>query len=443
MSRLSLEKTPYSVSADAESAIIVRLKDLEERVDLLRHGGLLSAETLKNYYGERRFEQVAESNAIEGSTLSVGETELAVLRGVTITGHDPKFVRDAISLDHALTRIAEIARDRGAVADIASLQEVHSLILGEQRGAGVFRSERVAIRGSAHTPPKTRDEVLNQMEFWQDWSRNNAGLPAPIRSAVLHAWLTHIHPYIDGNGRVSRAIGNLELIRVGYPPIIIKKKERDRYIDALAESDIDGNIASFFELIFDKIEDSLIGLEHSARRMQGFDPALIKIQRAQQQQLDIWTNAVVLLRSIIELRITNIVEMSSGSIHIRSYNPLDLNGFLELCQGRHISNSWAFIITAQIPGLPRLDRLVFAGPRSEALVSYLGGERGPSLFWSIPNPVGFPQWKRANNESPFCVEMTCRMGNGDEWFVRLASGDIRQLKTSMLADQIVDHLIIA
>jgi hypothetical protein len=77
---------------------------------MLRQTGELTEQTLRNYYGEKRFEQVAESNAIEGSTLSVGETELAVLKGVTITGHDPAYARDAIALDKALNRIAELAR---------------------------------------------------------------------------------------------------------------------------------------------------------------------------------------------------------------------------------------------------------------------------------------------------------------------------------------------
>lgn len=147
----NLEGTPYSLSADASGQVRQRLHKIEERVVLLRSSGSLTEETLRNYYGEKRFEQVAESNAIEGSTLSVGETELAVLKGVTISGHDPAFIKDAIALDKALSKIAEFARQKEQVTDIPQLQETHHLLLGDRPGSGIFRCERVIIRGSRHS----------------------------------------------------------------------------------------------------------------------------------------------------------------------------------------------------------------------------------------------------------------------------------------------------
>jgi Fic family protein len=249
-----LESTPYLLDEVASRQVKARLGAIEERVALLRQSGRLTGQTVRDYYGEKRFEQVAESNALEGSTLSVGETELAVLKGVTITGHDPAFTRDAIALDRALTRIAELAREVSTPTNIEQLQEVHALLLGDHPGAGLFRKERVLIRGARHTPPKTWEQVMRQMESWQEWSAANGTLPAPLRSAVLHAWLTHVHPYVDGNGRVARAVGNLELIRAGYPPIIFKKKSRDQYIEALAESDEGGGLRSFLDLVLDRVE---------------------------------------------------------------------------------------------------------------------------------------------------------------------------------------------
>lgn len=106
------------------------------------------------------------------------------------------------------------------------------------------------------------------MEQWEQWSAHAAKIPAPLRSAVLHAWLTHVHPWLDGNGRTARAVGNLELIRAGFPPIIIKRSERTRYIDALAQSDQAGDIRLFLELILDKVELALLGLERSVKATQ-------------------------------------------------------------------------------------------------------------------------------------------------------------------------------
>ena len=85
---IDLGGSPYSIE-DTGRWMLDKAASLQERVELLRGEGRLSEATLRAYFGEKRFEQIAESNAIEGSTLDVGETQLAVLRGITITGHDP------------------------------------------------------------------------------------------------------------------------------------------------------------------------------------------------------------------------------------------------------------------------------------------------------------------------------------------------------------------
>lgn len=438
----NLEATPYSLDAGAMEQVRVKLQSIEERVALLRSRGVLTEQTVKDYYGEKRFEQVAESNAIEGSTLSVGETELAVLKGITITGHDPAYAKDAMALDRALTRITEIARDTKHPTDIAQLHEIHGLLLGDRPGAGIFRNERVTIRGAKHTPPKTWERIMAMMSDWQSWSANNATLPAPIRSAVLHAWLTHVHPFIDGNGRVSRAIGNLELIRAGYPPIIIKKKERDRYIEALAESDEGGDIRSFLELVFDRVEGGLTGLELSAKRKQGFNPVVEKIRQMQEKQLYIWETGVKLLASIVGHRLTQLLERVGGSASIRLYDsPLDLDDYLEVCGGKSVSRSWAFTVRIEIPGVPRLEKLAYIGHRSNKLHQTLNHEGGPSIYWSSKNPANFPKWLSDGENSPFAMELTAKAGNGDEWIARLSDDTVRWVQTTELASKIAEALV--
>ncbi|MBK7613427.1 MAG: Fic family protein [Burkholderiales bacterium] len=438
----NLEGTPYLLDPKASEQVRTRLDAIEERVSLLRRNGMLTEQTVKDYYGEKRFEQVAESNAIEGSTLSAGETELAVLKGITITGHDPAYTKDAMALDRALTRITELARDTEHPTDIPQLHEVHALLLGDRAGAGIFRKERVTIRGARHTPPKTWEQIMTMMTDWQSWSAENITLPAPIRSAVLHAWLTHVHPFIDGNGRISRAIGNLELIRAGYPPIIIKKKERDRYIEALAESDEGGDIRSFLELIFDRIEGGLTGLELSAKRRQGFNPVVEKIRQLQEKQLYIWETGVKLLASIIGHRLTQLLEPVGGAATIRLYDsPLDLDDYQEVCGGRSVSRSWAFTVRIEIPGVARLEKLAYISHRSNRMYQAMNLEGGPSLYWSSKNPANFPKWLADGENSPFAMELTAKVGNGDEWIARLADDSIARVQTTELATKIADALV--
>lgn len=429
----NLKGTPYVLDSDAESQVRERLGKIEERMALLRKQGSLSEETLKNYYGEKRFEQVAESNGIEGSTLSVGETQLAVLKGITITGHDPAYARDAIALDKALIRLTEFAR-LSKPTDIEQLQELHALVLGGRAGAGLFRKDRVQISGSPHTPPKTWELVMAGMEQWQSWSIENSELPAPIRAAVMHAWLTHIHPYLDGNGRTSRAIGNLELIRAGYPPIIIKKKERDRYIQALAESDLGGDIRSFIELILDKIDQSLTGLELSSKKMQGFDPVAIQMREMQQSALKVWTTSVDLLASMVEHQLRTLVQAAGGKVFLKRFeDPVDFEEYLELCNGRSIPRSWAFIISVSLPGQPQYDVLGYIGHRSAHLFHSYADVGGPSLYFSRKNPAGFPKWITDELSAHFLSEATIDSGKGDAWRIKNESGELENLTTNQVA----------
>ena len=437
----NLQKTPYLLDDNAELQIRDRLVKIEERMALLRKQGTLSKETLKNYYGEKRFEQVAESNGIEGSTLSVGETQLAVLKGITVTGHDPAFARDAIALDKALIRLTELAR-LSKPTDIAQLQELHALVLGDRAGAGAFRKDRVKISGSPHTPPKTWELVMAAMEHWQAWSAENPELPAPIRAGVMHAWLTHVHPYLDGNGRTARAIGNLELIRAGYPPIIIKKKERDRYIESLAESDLGGDIRSFFELIFDKIDQSLTGLELSSKKMQGFDPVAIQLREMQQSALKVWTTSVELLASMIEHQLRSSVQAAGGRVLLKRFeDPVDFEEYLELCNGKSISRSWAFIVAVTLPGQPQYEVLGYIGHRSAHLFHSYGDVGGPSLYLSRKNPSGFPKWIADDQSTHFFSEATIESGKGDAWRIKNASGELQNLTTQEVAKG-VSHCII-
>ena len=169
---LSLDGSPYSLEATGQH-VIDEAMSLQAGADLLREQGRLSEETLKAYFGDKRFEQIAESNAIEGSTLDVGETQMAVLRGITITGHDPAYSADAINLSRALEHMVELARDPTPTSCM-HVKELHQLILGGGPSAGLFRSAEVRISGSPHVPPATWHEVTRRwlsLTSAATWSR--------------------------------------------------------------------------------------------------------------------------------------------------------------------------------------------------------------------------------------------------------------------------------
>lgn len=210
----------------------------------------------------------------------------------------------------------------------------------------------------------------------------------------------------------------------------------------MAESDEGGDIRSFLELIFDRTEGGLTGLELSAKRKQGFNPVVEKIRQMQEKQLYIWETSVKLLALIVGHRLTQLVEPVGGTASIRLYDaPLDLDDYLEVCGGRSVSRSWAFTVRIDIPGVPRLEKLAYIGHRSNRMHQAMSFEGGPSLYWSSKNPANFPKWLTDAENSPYAMEVTSKAGNGNEWIARLFDDSIQRIQTTDLASRVADALV--
>ncbi|MCQ3807629.1 MAG: Fic family protein [Acidimicrobiaceae bacterium] len=435
----NLEGSPYSLEA-TRGWIIEEVTKLHERVKLLRAEGQLADETLRAYFTDKRFEQIAESNAIEGSTLDIGETQLAVVRGITLTGHDPSYLADAINLSRALDRLVELARDPRPTT-LEQVKELHALILGTPGGSSLFRSTPVIISGSPHEPPADWDGVMSGMDDWEHWSVANAGAPVLTRAIVLHAWLTHIHPFTDGNGRTARAIMNLELVRGGFPSVIIRRRDRLRYYDALAESDVGGNLELIAELILGRAEDALRDLERAATRHQGYDAPQARLRQAQERQTAIWNEAIRLLFTLIEEALdTAVGEM--GDVTTRWYDAeLSTDDYAALSLADSRANSWLFRIDVDVPGLPNRRFLAWTGYRSYDLKHSHNISDGPSVFWSVPDPAGNRMWVKDDIQSPGVAELTLELPNVDRWLARLPNGETTTLLPSDVARRVATAVV--
>lgn len=92
------------------------------------------------------------------------------------------------------------------------------------------------------------------MAQFVDWYNTEADQLHPIeRAAKVHADFVGIHPFIDGNGRTSRLLMNLELMKAGYPPCIIKVENRLAYYDALDQWTTYGKTEAFIKLVSNAI----------------------------------------------------------------------------------------------------------------------------------------------------------------------------------------------
>lgn len=231
---------------------IIMMKKL--KLDALRP---LPKYTLKNLREKLLLEWTYNSNAIEGNTLTIKETKV-VLEGITIGGKTLREHLEVINHRDAITYVTEIAQHKETLSE-RQIKSLHQLILKgiDDEHAGVYRNQQVLIAGATHTPPNHLF-IQEKIDEMMDWYENKALHLHPIkRGAMLHTIFVGIHPFVDGNGRTARLLLNLELIKEGFPPIIIKVENRLEYYETLDKALITEDYSDFISLVEKEVNDSL------------------------------------------------------------------------------------------------------------------------------------------------------------------------------------------
>lgn len=181
-------------------------------------------------------EYTFESNRIEGNTLTLKETDLVINEGLTISGKSMREHLEAINHKDAIAYVKHLI-DSKTEFNERELLTIHNLILRgiDAANAGKYRTVQVMIKGSAHMPPAPF-LVAKQMEDYFIWYEQHKTKMHPVLlAAEMHERLVTIHPFIDGNGRTSRLVMNLLLIKHGYVIANIKGDAASRmnYYNAL------------------------------------------------------------------------------------------------------------------------------------------------------------------------------------------------------------------
>ncbi len=204
-----------------------------------------------------RVELTYTSNAIEGNTLTRQETALIVEKGLTVDGKTLNEHLEAVNHVEALAFILSLARNRDTAISEADILDIHRLILSkiDDANAGRYRSVAFRIAGAAVVLPNPV-KISSLMNEFAQWLQTAQGHPAEV-AAQAHYRLVSIHPFADGNGRTARLLMNLILVRGGYPPAIIRKEDRRKYINALEKAQMGGSLDDFLALIYQSVERSL------------------------------------------------------------------------------------------------------------------------------------------------------------------------------------------
>ena len=214
----------------------------------------LSPESVASLAAALDVRMVHESNAIEGNSLTLRETELVLSKGVTVSGKPLKDHLEAVNLAKAWEQVKALAKPNAVLTE-RELLDLHRIVLTrvEDDFAGCYRRGTVRIAGSHHVPPNPMkvpdlmEELFTELQTITD----------PVeRAARLHHGIARIHPFTDGNGRAARLAMNFVLLAAGYPPVSISTDLRQAYYDALEAAD-SGDFPAWLDFLTTQLHHEL------------------------------------------------------------------------------------------------------------------------------------------------------------------------------------------
>lgn len=230
-----------------------KLDKLKQKLDSFRP---LLQEIVENLHEDLVLRWTYNSNAIEGNTLTLKETRVA-LEGITIGGKTIREHFEVINHKEAIFFVEELVKKKEPLSEW-DIKSIHQLILKNinDKNAGIYRSINVVISGANHVPPNFLQVQAKMSELIRWYMNEGRQLHSVERAARVHADFVKIHPFVDGNGRTSRLLMNLELMKDGFPPVVLPVEKRLDYYEALDLAHTKGDYSYFLVLIIDAVAKS-------------------------------------------------------------------------------------------------------------------------------------------------------------------------------------------
>jgi Fic family protein len=246
---------------------------LKAEIDKLRP---LKSEVERRIMQKFRLDWNYHSNAIEGNSLTLGETRAFLLEGLTANGKPMKDHLDIKGHDDLITFL-ELFIQRKEILTEAAIREMHKILLKEPYETdavttdgrivkkkvqlGVYKTEPNFVRMKSgeinhYVLPEDVPAKTASLVEWHRQQDAKNDLQPLLHAALFHHQFSSIHPFDDGNGRMARILMNLILMRAGFPPVVIKLQNREPYIAALRRADAGEN-----EAIVSFIGENLIDAE--------------------------------------------------------------------------------------------------------------------------------------------------------------------------------------
>ncbi|HIG97083.1 MAG TPA: Fic family protein [Candidatus Aenigmarchaeota archaeon] len=230
-----------------------QIKELEAiKKEYKKNLGKIDKLQYQNHYENFVTQFTYDTNAIEGSTLSLQDTSMILFEKTVPKGKSLKEISEAQNHKDAFDLMLHY---KGDITTRLVLR-IHKVLMHNilWKYAGAFRDVSVYIRGASVKPPPSEkvEQEFKQLMIW--YRRNKKKYHPIVVAALMHHGFESIHPFRDGNGRVGRLILNFILRKNGFPLIDIKYKDRESYYDALSKAD-EGNLKPLTDLIIKYIKE--------------------------------------------------------------------------------------------------------------------------------------------------------------------------------------------
>lgn len=260
------------IKLSKELPFIIGLTKLKKELDSFKP---FPQDVENKVFQKLRLDWNYNSNAIEGNSFTRGETVSLIMEGITAKGKPLKDALDIKGHNHAIDFVMSLIKEERSLSE-SDIRSLHKLVLGEdffnaaetEDGkptrkiirAGQYKTQPNHVKtttGEIHyyATPEETPAKMQELMAWYTEAAQTKGIHPVVLASLFHHKFVEIHPFDDGNGRMTRLLTNFILLKYSYPVSVVKTENRSAYYAALSQAD-NGQVIPIIEFISETVQDT-------------------------------------------------------------------------------------------------------------------------------------------------------------------------------------------